>query len=1229
MEADELRSEGKRMRHMWYEAMKAWNAPFLAFVAVLALAGAASAGESDYRPLDLRPVVNMGWRDEAGGDGKGGWTDQGRNDMRYVNLDQETFAGIPFDLIDPEKNGGKAILVLKSENSPFGAATASVPLGESAGSIYFLHCAAWSSGHMATYVVHYADGSEAAIPVRDGKELENWWSPEHSDRYRVGFYARNERTSSVGMLVYAWDNPHPGKTIESLEFRSENTAGVVILAGVTLSSKGAALPPKWECARPRSPETISRQYGVLLKSQGPAKAAQELLEGYVTERADLELSGLAKNVSDSPDTAIAVLDELAKERSALRDGLRAELLWHYARRMKLEGELARRAAALLDHEDPFVRGLAEWAISVRINRDNLGRTYEWPSEDGPDWYEKWRSLSEEDLLAVDYIRQGVDRDVHRSTKALVKSARATVERANGLAAYVRKSGTDRRVAQLESRIEGMQAALDEMTRYAESDPDDLTGQRSRWLKLRLAAREVVLSNPDLDFDEVLFATRSDVGNNGNITRGFYMQFWQPRSELYRKSGFHPADGTQALLKGRLGPGHMRGMDLWWDAGRLVFSWCKQPDYYKGDQPGKSRPAHLYEVNVDGSGLRQITDHPCNSDTEPTYLPDGAVAFVSDRSNYGSQCAGSFWQDRKIMNLYRASADGRDIRPLTNNKDFDRYPHSMDNGQILFLHWEYQERHLWQPHTLWTCRPDGTQQDSVYKQHIRNGPMSLRDTRQVWGSDMLVGVACGHHNWAMGALMMINHQKGINDPSGMYLLTPNISGTEGGLGGRPPVPEGGVPDGGGYYVQPWPLSEKSVLAGYSYDYPRGGGGENYAIYYVDVWGNKEMIHRERYISCVYPVALRERKAPPVLPDATDQSKNYATTYVTDVYRDLPGVEKGEARYIRISQHMPWPAVQLSDEYGDFNDLHWSASGTWARNLGIWSWSPARVIGTVPVEEDGSAHFKVPVEQPVYFQLLDENYMELRRMRSFVTYQPGENRGCWGCHESRNIPPPRVEDTMPRAVSRPADMPEPPVWGHYQVLDYEGDVQPILNRHCVRCHGVDEPAGGLEFTDRRVGNHFQSYRTMFGITGEESERGRYVNDWTKGGGGISAECNTALRNMEKNAHPGQLVSIANRMGGSHEVTQPKQFGSHKSKLITHLLNDAGHRRNVHLSETEWRKLVCWVDLNAPYFSSYMDHHTDPPRWVDVIFSNPWEDWPGGDWNVPALSTTRIAAAEAEAD
>ena len=221
--------------------------PFVCAWAVFtaaALCGAAiaPAAENGFQTLDLKPIVNMDWRDEVWGDGKGGWTDQGDNDLRQVKVGRRQLLGIPFDLIDPADNDGKAVLTLGSKKFPAGPASATAKFGGKARSLYFLHAAAWSGGHMANYIIHFADGGAEAIPIRDKEETMNWWYPSHGPKYRAAIHVPNAATDNVGLVVFGWDNPHPDKVIESVEFKSLQTDGIVIVAAVTASDRAVRLP---------------------------------------------------------------------------------------------------------------------------------------------------------------------------------------------------------------------------------------------------------------------------------------------------------------------------------------------------------------------------------------------------------------------------------------------------------------------------------------------------------------------------------------------------------------------------------------------------------------------------------------------------------------------------------------------------------------------------------------------------------------------------------------------------------------------------------------------------------------------------------------------------------------------------------------------------------------------------------------------------------------------------
>jgi hypothetical protein len=237
------------------------------------LAYPAIAADSGFRTVDLKPVVNMDWRDEVWGDGKGGWTDQGDNDLRQITVGRQTLLGIPFELIDPAANGGKAVLTLGARKFPAGPLAATARVGGQARSLYFLHAAAWSGGHMANYIVRYDDGTTAEIPIRDKDEIMNWWYPTHGTKYRAAIHVPNAQTDDVGLVVFGWDNPQPQKAIRSIEFRSSNADGIVVVAAVTASDQPVRLP---EAKDIPVPEYMQSDLDTLDKSQWfPVEVVQD------------------------------------------------------------------------------------------------------------------------------------------------------------------------------------------------------------------------------------------------------------------------------------------------------------------------------------------------------------------------------------------------------------------------------------------------------------------------------------------------------------------------------------------------------------------------------------------------------------------------------------------------------------------------------------------------------------------------------------------------------------------------------------------------------------------------------------------------------------------------------------------------------------------------------------------------------------------------------------------
>jgi hypothetical protein len=833
----------------------------------------------------------------------------------------------------------------------------------------------------------------------------------------------------------------------------------------------------------------------------------------------------------------------------------AELLVRIAEGNRLTAPLAELAGNLLQHEDPFVRGLAEWGISIKVGGENNGQAARWHGEGTPSWFSTWQGLSQTRRREADWVRQAVGLGIHRDAKALADSIAEMVRRAERMQSDW-AAGSSTLADQL-----GKLRDLRDQCRQS-------TVPHEIWLEARRHLRAIVLANPAIDFEGLVFVKQFAPHTVRNITRSYSWKH-KPGGDICVLPDLREDVPVHAVVRNRLGPGYVWGLDLWWDADRVVFGYARQPNWPPGvdtanfTDEGRNvfllrkqhEPLHLFEVSLDGSPPRQLTDHPYWSDFEPTYCANGDIVFASDRCGRAAEC-GNDTYDHTNPNLYILPADGSGPQQWTDSKDIDRYPHSLDDGRIAYTHWEYQERHFMEVHALWTARPDGTMADALFKHHMR-APLGLRDTRSIPGSRKLVSIATGHHTFAYGPVVIVDPARGMNNAAGLRIVTPGVKPQEGPMAGQP-VTNGGVLDRGGLYQTPWALSESCFLVSYSYARPNctapaGADSNGFGIYLIDTYGNRELIHRDPLLSCAFPIPLRKRPRPPIVPDIRTRTNGDATCYVADVYDGLDGIPRGTIHYLRVSQHVGWP---FDARRGQMDYIPGNAG---SRRIDFQSWSPVRVIGTVPVESDGSACFTVPADTGIYFQALDERHMEVRRMRSVVSLKSGELRGCTGCHESRGGAP-ATGLSIPAASLHEPTRPKPPPWGSDRLLGYEWLIQPILDRHCVECHGREKPDGGIDLTATRAKDGlYQSFRTMFG------------------------------RLPDGKATDPVLVACSDRFSNA-DVTKPKQFGSHKSLLVRVLIDDKLHRQKVKLGDREWISLVTWIDANAPYHDAFFNKRPD---------------------------------------
>jgi hypothetical protein len=816
-------------------------------------------------------------------------------------------------------------------------------------------------------------------------------------------------------------------------------------------------------------------------------------------------------------------------------------------------------------------GQANNDISVRYSAESLANA--------PQWLRFYADATYEEQVIYDYIRH-----LAVEKKLLVPdSLRAEVQ------LYITRA---KRMGETE-----MSKSFSDIHKKMLAAGNDAAACRSYWLVARKQMRSAAIQYSGLG-DTLLLFTRHAYHHKPNVCGAHVSWGYKPGGDLLAVT-LHDGQ-AHALVNGRLGTGHFHGVDLWFDGSRAVFAHASQannwpppphletvwpkPEPTNANYAHELReilePPHLYELDFATGSIDRLTDHNYWSDTEPAYLPSGSIVFASDRSAHSPSCD-SWNNELTDLNLYTLSSDRSTIHRLLNHKDIDTHPRLLNDGTIAYLRWEYQERYFMEVHPVWTTRPDGTGADALYKQHMPQ-PYSVRLATPLGKHNKrLLAVATGHHALPQGVLVILDPAAGYNNPAGLQVVTQGMWINEGKVPGRT-VPEGGRVEAGGFYTSPHAVSEQSFLASYAFSSPRARryshakadvDANGYGTYLVDVYGNKELLYRDPWLGAYNALPLRPRHIPPVLADISDKTKNYATCVITDVYQGLDSVARGSVRYIRISEALPWPIVPTEGV------KRW-VTGWTNQDKNATRWCPVRVIGTVPVEEDGSANFKVPMSNnaSVYFQALDENHMEIRRMRSSVSFAAGEVRSCTGCHETQATAVANRNRT-PLALTRTTSEPVPPTWGADVPIHFPRDIQPVFDKHCVACHSGDSPKAGLDFSKDK------SFRTI----------------------------------RDK-----KLVVTSNHyMDGS--ITQVKQFGSHVSKLTQSIRSQ--EKMKVSLTDAEWQALVTWVDANIPYTGEMYHLRTADGRtnvWAPFDWTPVWgqpTDSPALGEKIPKGSTVIV--------
>jgi len=529
--------------------------------------------------------------------------------------------------------------------------------------------------------------------------------------------------------------------------------------------------------------------------------------------------------------------------------------------------------------------------------------------------------------------------------------------------------------------------------------------------------------------------------------------------------------------------------------------------------------HVWEIGSDGTGLRQLTRAAGVCDFDPLYLPDDTILFSSTREPKYNQCS----QDI-AANLYRMDGDGANIHQLDRNNLFDNQASLLDDGRILYARWEYVDRNFGDAHGLWTAAPDGTNH-AIYWGNNTAVPGAAYTARQIPGTGQVVCIFGPHHDHLWGAMAVIDRARGVDGRASVVRTWPaaavNHVRIEGGFDCDHAL------ETKLRYADPFPLSPKYFLCS-----RMTGRGAEMGIFLVDVFGNEILLHVEGR-GCYDPMPLQPRVRPPVIPSRRDFASAKGTFYVQDVYlgTHMQGVPRGAVKRLRVVE---------APEKRTWSTGKWFGQGYTAPGMNWHGLENKCILGTVPVEPDGSAYFAVPAEKFVYFQLLDADGMMIHSMRSGTFVQPGEQTGCIGCHDHRLATPTVSQNLSPQALKRPPS--ELDGWqGEPRSIGFTAEVQPIFNRHCLECHDFGkEGANTLVLAPDR----------------DLTFNAAYIELWRK-----------------------QYVQCVG--AGPAEVQAAYAWGSHPSKLIQILR--AGHHE-VKLRRDELDRIITWVDLNAPYYATY---------------------------------------------
>ncbi len=675
---------------------------------------------------------------------------------------------------------------------------------------------------------------------------------------------------------------------------------------------------------------------------------------------------------------------------------------------------------------------------------------------------------------------------------------------------------------------------------------DASAASREWASLYLdaaAARRAARLGPHRDqLRRVVFAKHALMG-------GSHYAYTEGQSDAQHERHFKPGsalcmmelDGLFATVNTLLADsaGVIRDPDVSYDGSRVLFAWKKadrEDDY------------HLYELNLATGECRTLTEGLGYADYEGVYLPDGNIVFNSTRSVQTVDC---WWTE--VSNLFLCDGDGRFMRQVGFDQVHTNFPTVTHDGRVIYTRWDYNDRGQIYPQGLFQMNPDGTGQRALYGNNSYF-PTTLIHARSIPGTGKYVAIFTGHHTTQKGWLGIIDPGQGREEADGAQLIAP--------MRATPADRIDHYGQDGDQFLYPYPLSEREFLVSF-----QPGGKGPFGLYYMDEDGRRELLVNDPAIHCnrAIPACARTRPAP--RPSAVNYRAETGTVYMQDVYYGvgLPDVPRGTIAALRVVA-LEYRAAGVGSN-GNSGPAGGALVSTPISIQGAWD--VKRILGTVPVQSDGSATFEVPARTPIYFQAIDRQGHAVQTMRSWTTLMPGEVQSCVGCHDHKNASPPVARLTQAAmAGPRPLDG----FYGSARGFSFIQEIQPILDRHCVACHHLDTPPAYLSNANAPRGPWQRADdRTIvpaFSLQGKQTLDVKAERLWSD-----------------------SYVALAHRRvadwvspQSAPPVLPPYSAGAARSPIIGMLTS--GEHFGMRLDRESLDKLAAWIDLLVPYSGDYTE-------------------------------------------